>query len=102
MAADGHYEEADADAITTAPCTALALETGTGTKKVLLFGMMRNDIWNWTTGPGESGLIFLSTTTGALTQTAPSGSGDVVQVVGYALGADELFFNPQLHVIEVT
>ena len=101
MAADGNYEEADADATTTAPCTAIALETGTGSKKVLLHGIIRNDGWNWTKGPGEAGLIYLSTTTGALTQTAPSGSGDQVQVVGHALSDDVMYFNPQLHVVEV-
>jgi len=102
VAADGHYEEADADSVTTAPCTATALETGTGTKKVLLQGIMRDDTWNWTTGPGEAGLVFLSTTTGAFTQTAPSGTGDVIQVVGNALSDDVLYFNPQLHMIEHT
>jgi len=100
LAADGHYEEADASAATTVPCTALALEAGTGTKKVLLSGVLRNDGWAWTTGPGTAGLIYLSTTTGALTQTAPSGDGDMIQVVGYAITDDVMMFNPQLHWIE--
>jgi hypothetical protein len=100
MAADGHFDEADADAVSTAPCVAIALETGTGSKKVLLHGVIRNDDWDWTTGPGELGLVFLSTTVGTLTQTAPSGENDVIQVVGFALSDDVLYFNPQLHVIE--
>jgi len=100
MAADGHYDTADADSITTAPCTALALETGTGTKRVLLLGIIRNDGWSWVTGPGELGLIYLSTSVGTLTQTAPTGTGDVIQVVGYALSDDVMFFNPSLMVIE--
>ncbi|RLG44334.1 MAG: hypothetical protein DRN81_04755, partial [Thermoproteota archaeon] len=100
MAADGHFDEADADDVTTAPALAIAIETGTGTKKVLLQGIIRNDGWNWTTGPGESALIFLSTTVGTLTQTAPSATGEVVQVVGYALSDDVMYWNPQLHVIE--
>lgn len=102
MAADGHFDEADADAVSTAPCVAIALETGTGTKKVLLSGLIRNDGWNFTTGPGELGLVFLSTTVGTLTQTAPSGTDDVVQVVGFALSDDVLYFSPQLHLIEHT
>ena len=102
LAADGHWDEADADAISTAPVLGLAMETGTGSKKVLLFGIMRNDGWNWTTGPGELSLVFLSTSVGELTQTAPSGTGDVIQVVGYALSDDVLFFSPQLHAIEHT
>ena len=102
MAADGHFDTADADASTTAPCVALALETGTGTKKVLLFGVIRNDAWNWTIGPGRAGLIFLSTTVGALMQTADFsefGTDDVIQVVGWAISADVMFFCPQLNYV---
>ena len=98
MASDGNYEEADADAAATMPCSALALETGTGTKKVLLKGYMRNDGWNWGT---VGGLLYVDTTTGALTQTKPSGSGDQVQIVGYATHADRIFFNPDYGLIEV-
>jgi len=102
LAADGNWDEADADAISTAPALALAMETGTGSKKVLLLGIMRNDDWDWTTGPGELSLIFLGTDVGTLTQTAPSGASDVIQAVGFALSDDAIFFNPQLHAIEHT
>jgi len=102
MAADGHWDEADADAISTAPVLGLAMETGTGSKQVLLLGVMRNDGWNWTTGPGELALIYLGTDVGTLTQTAPSGAGDVIQAVGFALSDDAIFFNPQLHALEHT
>lgn len=90
-AADFNYEEADASASSTAPCTALALESGTGTKDVLLQGTIRNDSWSWTAGQ-----IFLSETTGAFTQTAPSASGTVVQCVGYAISATVMYFNPSM------
>lgn len=96
MAADEHFDTADADASTTAPCVALALETGTGTKDVLLHGVMRLDSWNWTVGPGAAGLIYVSPTVGTLTQTAPTGEDDVVQPVGYALTDDCMFFCPSL------
>lgn len=102
MAADGHFDTADADADTTAPCVALALETGTGTKKVLLYGVIRNDAWNWTIGPGKASLIYLSTTVGTLTQTQPTGTNNVVQIVGWAISADVMFFNPQLNYITHT
>lgn len=103
MAADGHLDEADADAIATGIVVALALETGTGSKKVAWPGaIVRDDTWNWTTGPAEAGLIFLSAaTTGGMTQTPPSGSGDVVQVVGFALTDDCMMFLPQLHAVEI-
>lgn len=102
LAADGHWDEADASAVTTAPALGIAMETGTGSKKVLLFGIIRNDGWNFTIGPGELSLVFLSVDVGTLTQTAPSGANEVIQAVGYALSDDVLFFMPQLHVVEHT
>ena len=100
-AADGHWDEANASAATTCPCTGIALTAGTGAgKEMLLCGVVRNDGWTWTTGPGSLSLIYLSTTTGLLTQTAPSGSGEMIQAVGFAITDDVMFFNPQLHWIE--
>ena len=90
MAADGNFDEADADSASTMPCRALALETGTGTLKVLLRGFIRDDSWSWT--PGAD--LYVSTTTGALTQTAPTGSGDQVQKVGFAWTATVVYFQP--------
>lgn len=96
MAADGHLDTADADAVASMPCVALALETSTGAKKVLLWGTIRNDAWNWTIGPGELSLIYVSTTVGTLTQTKPTGVDDVVQPVGWAISADEIMFMPSM------
>ena len=96
MAADGHLDTADADASTTSPCVALALETGTGSKKVLLHGVMRNDGWNWTTGPGKASLIYASIVVGTLTQTQPSATDEVIQPVGYALSDDVIYFCPSM------
>lgn len=96
MAADGHLDTADADSSTTSPCVALALETGTGSKKILVHGILRLDSWNWTIGPGSASLIYISTTTGTLTQTQPSGTDDVIQPVGWALSDDCIYFNPSM------
>ncbi len=97
MAGDGNLDEADADAAATMPVRCLAVETSTGSKKVLLRGFIRDDSWTWTPG----GTIFASTTLGGMTQTAPSGSGDQVQVLGFATHADRMFFNPSGDIIEV-
>lgn len=102
MAADGNLETADATNDTKMPCIALALETGTGSKKVLFRGIMRDDSWNWTSFGAVSGLIFISTTTGVLTQTAPSANNEMVQVVGFAMHADRMFFNPCLAMVKVS
>ena len=78
-AADGNYEPCDANVSATMPCRCLALETGTGSKLLLLKGFVRDDTWSW---PSVGQNIYVSGTIGTLTQTAPSSSGDVVQVVG--------------------
>jgi hypothetical protein len=90
MAADGNFDEADADAAATMPCSALALETSTGSKIVLLQGFIRHDAWNWTPG----GVVYVSQTQGTLTQTAPSAANSCIQPVGIATHADRILFNP--------
>jgi len=98
MASDGNLDPADADSATTMPCIAISLESGTGSKKVLLRGFIRNDGWNWSS-IGQP--VYVSTTAGIMTQTAPSGSGDQVQRVGIAISADVVYFSPDMTVIEV-
>jgi hypothetical protein len=97
MTSSGTLLMTDADSATSMPCVALALETGTGSKKVLLQGFIRRDSWNWTPG----GIMYVSTSAGGLTQTAPTGAGDQVQRVGFATHADRIFFNPDYTVIEI-
>ena len=100
MALNGQLSTADADTTTQAPCVALALETGTGSKKILLHGVLRLDAWSWTTGPGDASLIYVSTDVEAsgtsLTQTKPSGTDDVIQPVGWALTDDCIYFSPSM------
>lgn len=97
---DGEVAKADADAIATSSAIVMALASiSTGnTGSFLLHGIARNDAWNWTVG----GLVYLSTTAGALTQTAPSGTDDVIQILGVATHADRIYFNPQLVQVEHT
>jgi hypothetical protein len=97
MAADGNFDEANCSGVATMPCTALALETGTGSKKVMLQGFIRDDTWSWTPG----GLIYVSSTAGTLTQTLPSTTGHQVQIVGFATHADRMYFNPSYTIGEV-
>jgi hypothetical protein len=96
MAADGHLDTANATTNTSSPCVALALETGTGSKKIIVHGVLRVDAWNWTTGPGSSSLIYASTSVGTLTQTKPSGTDQVIQPVGWALSDDSIYFSPSM------
>lgn len=81
---------ADADALSTMPGFCLALAAGTGAVDVLLDGFITNSAWTWT----PRGILYASTTAGAMTQTAPSGYQDQVQVVGIAITATTIFFKP--------
>jgi len=96
-ASDGNYDRANATASGTMPCRALALESGSGSKKIFHKGQICDTSWNWT--PGKD--IYVSTTVGTLTQTAPAASSNQVQIVGYALSADTIFFNPEYGTVEI-
>ena len=95
IASDGKAAISSASAIATSSVVVMQIDTG----KYLLHGVARNDAWNWTVG----GIIYLSvtgTTGNTLTQTAPSGANEVIQVVGIATHADRIYFNPQLVQVE--
>ena len=96
QAADFNYDRADADAATSSVGLVLALSSCSGSKEVLIEGMACNTSWTW-----SAGLLYLSTTTGAMTQTAPSGTGDQVVAVGWALSATCIYFKPSLVLVEV-
>jgi len=86
---------ADADAVSTAGSVMIALagEAGTNTNplRIILPGtFVRNDAWAWT--PGAT--LYLGTTPGEITATAPSATDDVVRVVGRAVTADVIWWNP--------
>ena len=99
---DGEMHLGDADAASTAGVVALAVASGSdgAASNFMFYGFARDDSWNWTVG----GLVYLSTTGtsgNTLTQTAPTGSGDIVQILGVATHADRIFFNPSLTYAEV-
>lgn len=93
----GLWVEGDATDEERTGMLAMALESGTGTKKLLLRGIMRNDSWNWT--PNDQ-LYVSDQTPGAITNQAP-GTGNFLQVVGYAMTADTIYFNPSPDYAEV-
>lgn len=100
LSAAGTYINADATDMTAMPCTSLALSAGTGVgKRILLHGMFKSTTLFGALTPG--GPLYMSTTGGLVTQTAPSGLGEIVQPVGYAITADIIYFNPTLYWHEV-
>lgn len=101
---DGQAQLGDADAIATSSCVVMCVDASISANadgNYMVLGFARDDSWNWTVG----GLIYLSTTGtsgNTLTQTAPTGADDVVQVLGVAIHADRMYFNPQLNQPELT
>lgn len=93
ISANNTVAQADADATTTMPCIGISV----GTNKVLVWGTIRDDSWSWTAGD----ILYVSTTAGSLTTTAPSGSGDQVQVVGVAISSAEVLVIPSMVLVEV-
>ena len=98
---DGTWELADADAVATCDgLLAIALGAASDTNGMLLRGMVTVD--HDTGAVGD--VLFVSTTAGDITATAPSGNNDIVRVVGYCLHASngQIWFNPDGAFVEVT
>lgn len=101
---DGKAWLVDADAIATASGVVMCADASISADAAgtfLLLGIARDDTWSWTVG----GLIFITvtgTTGNTLSQTAPTGEDDVIQIVGVATHADRMLFMPQLVQIEHT
>lgn len=85
---------ADADGSWTSVAVVMATNTiASGSSGQFGFiGIARNSGWSWTIGS----LLFLSTTAGSMTQTAPSGADDVIVPVGVPIGTDTVYFHPDL------
>lgn len=103
IAPTGKMSLVDADSISSGSGLVLCADTTiaiNGTGAGLLLGTARDDSWNWTVGS----LIYITTTatTGnTLSQTRPTGTDDVVQIVGVATHADRILFNPSLVQVEL-
>ena len=97
----GAWALADADAESTAKgMLGVALGSASNTNGVLIRGMVTLDH-----DPGTQGdTLFLSTTAGTASSTAPSGNGDIVRVIGYCLNSSngQVYFNPDGTFVEVT
>ena len=98
---DGTWEEADADAVATSDgLLGVALGAASDTNGVLLRGFVTIDH-----DPGAIGdVLYLSTTAGDCSATAPSGSADIVRVIGYQVSHasnGNVWFNPDSTYVEI-
>jgi len=96
---DGDYELASASASTTFPCTGLICRSAGIDKPtyILQEGYIRLNSWDWTKTGGVGDLLYLSTTAGDATQTAPSGTDEYIQIIGRVVGPDVIYFNPSMN-----
>jgi hypothetical protein len=89
----GNWALTDADAEATADgLLAVALGAASDTNGMLIKGMVTLDH-----DPGTIGdPLFLSTTAGQASSTAPSATNDIVRLIGYCLDStnDQIYFNP--------
>ena len=75
----------------------LALGTNAAVDGLLLCGRYTNAAWSFTVGD----VIFVNTNAGSITATRPVVADQVVRIVGYAIGTNEVMFNPDRTYIEL-
>ncbi len=76
----------------------LALALGNAVSSgMLLRGYVRNDSWTFATASA----IYLNSTAGALSNTAPTAANDVIRIVGFAISRTVIFFCPDNTWIEI-
>ena len=98
---DGKYWKAKADNVATMPVMALSAEaiSADAVGFFLLKGWLRLDGMGLSVG---ACLYQSDVTAGSVTETIPDTSGDQVQIVGCAITAVIIYFDPNLVVLEVT
>lgn len=77
----------------------MALGTSSATNGLLIRGVHASTAHSGFTA-GQ--LLYISTTEGAITSTAPSATGDFVRIIGYALGSNYIFIDPSQDYIELS
>ena len=95
----GGWSVANADSTSTSTGM-LAFALGTSASDgMLVRGYIINSGFSTTTGD----IVYVSTTAGGVTTTAPSGSGDVIRIVGYSIdGTNEIiYFSPDNTWVEI-
>jgi hypothetical protein len=112
---DGDWYRADASGVATGGSQLLCLPSALESGDLLMKGFVRvpfGEILNTPAGGAVDGLpVYVSTTAGNFDFTAPSGSGDYVRIVGYAIddfdtGSGNMdvlvYFDPDKTFVEIT
>jgi len=97
---DVEWKKAKADAIGTTPAMRIALEVKDNGETCLMLveGYIRDDsAFDF----GAARVYLNDDTAGTCDDTAPAESGDQIQLVGIAVSADILWFNPSIDIGEI-
>ena len=98
LSAAGRWEIADADVTTAAAIHLLGIvmevKDDGEAMNVALPGSFIQDASAFGFGSDIGKPLYMDTTDGGITVTKPTGSGDAVRTVGYAVHADMIYFNP--------
>ena len=100
---DGQWELADADSLASSGVLlAIAVGTDPSTDGMLIRGLF--DMHSNFNGTFNEGVpVYVSTTAGEVTVTAPSGTGDIVRIVGFCTTtANVIYFNPSNNTLELS
>jgi hypothetical protein len=94
---DGSWALANATTNTTASgLLGLALGGSVAADGLLLNGTCTNN-WGFTAGA----IIYMGTNNGALATAMPTGTNNIVRIVGYAISTTNIYFNPDRTYIEI-
>jgi len=94
LQSDGKWDRSDANTVALySGLLGVATEAkndGNAMQVALPGSVIRNDAWGWTVGA----TLYMSETTGGITETAPVTSLSATRVIGYALTDDTILFLP--------
>lgn len=94
LGSGGKWLEVDADAVATCQgLMGIALEVKNDTEACLVAlpgSFVRDDSWNWTVGA----TLYAGETLGLPQEAIPTGADAIIKVIGFAVTADIIYFNP--------
>ena len=94
LGSGGKWLEVDADTASTCQgMIAMALESKNDTQPMLVAiagSFVKNTAWSWTVGA----TLYAGETLGSIQETIPTGANAVIRVIGFAVNATTIYFNP--------
>lgn len=98
ISGDEIVSKAAASDINKLPAIGIAPQSFSSGQKdnIVVYGEISNSAWSWTAGDN----LFLDTTSGQITNTAPTTANTFVHRIGIAISSDTIFINPDVTYIK--